>query len=386
MKKMKVLLLLALSSSLLLFGCGSKEESAGDTKETADSTSWETIPTDTKAETEESTAETETEAEEESRDGMVRSVITNEWVAEDVANTRPIAVMLPTDKVAQPQYGIANAGVLYECMEEGEMSRQLGIIEDWQSLEKIGNIRSCRDYYVYWGLEWDPIIVHFGGPFYLADLITRSDVENITGCAVDNTSAAPGANAFFRTDEHAAPHNAYTSGEKLVDAIGAQGYSFTHRPDCYSEEHFQFASEDAPNTLEDAKGSFDATAVDLSKIFTTTKSSFEYDEELGAYKKFIYGNPQIDATTNEQLTFENIIVQNTYYEVRDAKGYLAFKAIDDTRDGYFFTKGKGIHITWIKESDYSPTRYYDDDGNEIVINTGKTFIAVAQDGREVIYN
>ena len=35
-----------------------------------------------------------------------------------------------------------------------------------------------------------------------------------------------------------------------------------------------------------------------------------------------------------------------------------------------FVKGKGVYL-------------YDDQGNEIQLNTGKTYIAVAQDGRDV---
>ena len=35
-----------------------------------------------------------------------------------------------------------------EIMEEGEMSRQMAIIDNWQGLDRIGNIRSCRDYYI----------------------------------------------------------------------------------------------------------------------------------------------------------------------------------------------------------------------------------------------
>ena len=57
--------------------------------------------------------------------------------------------------------------------------------------------------------------------------------------------------------------------------------------------------------------------------------------------------------------------------------------IDNTHDGYYFTKGKAIHIRWEKTSDYEPTRYYDDNGNEIQLNTGKTYIAVAQAGKQV---
>ena len=73
-------------------------------------------------------------------------------------------------------------------------------------------------------------------------------------------------------------------------------------------------------------------------------------------------------------------MQNTYYEVRDDKGYLAFQCHDTTRDGWFFTNGKGIHVNWEKTSDYGATRYYDDAGNEIELNTGKTMVCIVEDG------
>ena len=43
------------------------------------------------------------------------------------------------------------------------------------------------------------------------------------------------------------------------------------------------------------------------------------------------------------------------------------------------TKGKMIHITWEKKDDYLPTTYFDDRGNEITLNTGKTMIFVIQE-------
>ena len=110
------------------------------------------------------------------------SVLTGEAIDPELAKKRPIAVMLPIDKEAQPQYGLSNIDVLYEISEEGNMSRQMAIIQDWQKLERIGNIRSIRAYFVYEALEWDPIIIHYGGPIdYTDDILTRSDVDNING-------------------------------------------------------------------------------------------------------------------------------------------------------------------------------------------------------------
>lgn len=378
--KNRKLLFLSLMTAALVFaaGCGKPEEVV---EEPVQEEIAET-PAPVVEEEEPELEEIETDEVEELPEGMARSSLTGEIVDKNIWTHRPIAIMLPTDKAAQPQYGIGQAGVLYECMEEGDMSRQMAIIEDWHQIKQLGNVRSCRDYYVYWAKEWDPILVHFGGPYYLAPAVQSEDVHNITGCAVNSTSSAPGCNAFYRTSDKPVPHNAYTSGEKLVAQCENLGYNLEHDPNTFVPEHFQYATK-KPNSLEQIPGSFDAKSVSLAKAFPYTKSGFEYDEASGLYKKTLYGNPQKDGATGEQLEFENIILQYTYYETRDAKGYLAFKCHDVEHDGYLITKGKAVHIKWGKTTDYSPTRYYYDDLTEVQINVGKTFIGVVQDDRAV---
>jgi len=318
-------------------------------------------------------------------DEQVNSVYTNEPVPAALASQRPIAVMMPTDKVAQPSYGIGNAKVLYEVMEEGEISRQMAIIDDWQGLSRIGNVRSCRDYYIPIAAEWDSILVHFGGVFYMKDRITAPDINNLSGTSEYGTGGdMPGSDYFFRTSDRKAPHNAYISGENIVKASNSLGYSLSVRPEHYNASHFKFA--EGTNTLEQYAGAIPGNVIDLSNIFTYTKSSFAYNAETGLYYKNLHGKAQVDGLTGAQLTFSNVIIQNTKWSKRDAKGYLAFQMIDSAGDGYYFTKGKGIHITWKKMSDYSPTKYYDDDGNEIQLNTGKTYIGIAQEGRTVLYS
>ena len=316
-------------------------------------------------------------------DEQVASVYTGEPVSSAQASQRPIAVMVPTDKAAQPSYGIGNAKVLYEIMEEGEMSRQMAIIDDWQGLDRIGSIRSCRDYYITLATEWDPILIHVGGVHYMQSKITAPEINNLSAAREYGTGGgAPGSSAFFRSTDKKVPHNAYVSGEGITSACNDLGYSLTTRPEYYNASHFQFAPEG--NTLEQYEGTVPGNTIDLSDIFPYTKSSLTYNPETGLYAKNIHGTAQVDSLTGNQLTFSNVIVQNTKWSKRDNKGYLAFQTVDSTSDGYYFTKGKGIHITWKKISDYSPTRYYDDNGNEIQLNTGKTYIAIAQQGRTLV--
>ena len=266
-------------------------------------------------------------------DEQVPSVYTNEPVPASLASQRPIAVMMPTDKKAQPSYGIGNAKVLYEIMEEGDISRQMAIIDDWQGLGRIGNIRSCRDYYISIATEWDPILVHFGGVFYMKDRISAPDINNLSGVSEYGTGGErPGSGAFFRTSDRSAPHNAYISGEGITNACASLGYSLSVRPEHYNASHFTFAQ--GVNTLEQY-GAAAATAnvIDLSQIFTYTKSAFTYNPADGLYYKSLHGKPQTDGLNGEQLKFANVIVQNTKWVGLDAKGYLAFQNIDNTEGG-----------------------------------------------------
>lgn len=312
---------------------------------------------------------------------MVRSVYTNELIPAAQAQSRPIAIMMPTDKVAQPSFGISQAKILYEIMEEGNISRQLAVIDNWQGLSKIGNIRSCRAYYIPQATEWDPILIHFGGVCYMKDRITAADITNLSGTKEYGTGGeAPGSGYFFRTADRKAPHNAYISADGIAKACAELGYPTGLRNGYYNAKHFTFAN--GVNTLAQyGTSAVTANSINLANIFPYTKSAFAYNAVDGLYYKTIHGMPQTDGLNGQQIAFANVIVQNTKWAALDAKGYLTFQNYDNTEDGYYFTKGKCIHIRWAKTGDYTPTVYYDDLGNEIQLNEGKTYIAITQKGR-----
>ena len=177
----------------------------------------------------------------------------------------------------------------------------------------------------------------------------------------------------------------FTDGERIQKAMERLEYPKEYRADYADAQHFLYSADSDPNTLEQYPDAISAGKVDMSLAYPITNCYFLYNEETGLYDRYQHlsgdvEGPHLDTANNEQLTFKNLIIQNTYYEVRDQKGYLAFQCHDTTRDGWYFTNGKGIHVTWEKTSDYSATRYYDDDGNEIRLNTGKTMICIVEDG------
>ncbi|MCH5342405.1 MAG: DUF3048 domain-containing protein [Acetatifactor sp.] len=312
-------------------------------------------------------------------EGMTRSLLTNEWVDDSVADTRPIAVMIPNEKDAIPQYNLSKASILYEANVEGRMTRLMAIYEDWAALGQIGNVRSLRSYYAYWAFEWDAFLVHYGGPFFINELIDQPTTENVDGMSASDSAA------FYRSTDRKAPHNTYITGSKLLQVIQQKGYSLSYRG-LTDDHHFLFATRSEPNTLtqygEDASP---ATYIDMSGCYPLTRCYFDFNEKDGLYYRYQHlvgdiDTPHIDAATGEQLAFKNILVQKIKSEdLGLSEGYLVFQCHDDTRDGWYFTNGMGIHVTWKKDSDYDATHYYDDNGNEILLNTGKTMICIIID-------
>lgn len=374
MKKTLLFAVLSLSTVLCLCGCGeSKKESDKIEEVTLENTNENTGNTQP--------VDIVVEDDVPPEEGMVRSSLTNEWVTAEVGSLRPLAVMIPNDSSAIPQYNISHADILYECPVEGRLTRLMGIFGDWTNLERVGNIRSCRDYFVYWAFEWDAIYIHAGGPFYIDQVIGRSDTNNI------NALVAP-SGVFYRTSDRSAPQNLYLDGSDIAAEANRLGYSMTPRSGYADSNHFQFTSKSKQNTLEEyASSAVNALTIDLSNAYPVTQTRFEYNAADGLYYRFQQpDNEHVDAATGTQLAFKNVLIQFTYHEVRDDNGYLAFQCADTSRDGWYFTNGKGIHVNWRKTSDYGATRYYDDNGKEITLNTGKTMICIVEDGDTFSYS
>lgn len=105
---------------------------------------------------------------------------------------------------------------------------------------------------------------------------------------------------------------------------------------------------------------------------------FEYNAEDGKYYRFQYGDAQIDELTNEQLSYDNILIQISHWEPYDENGYLNIDTYTGM-DGYYITKGYAIPVTWQKDFEWGATRYYDPNGQEITLNQGKTWVCIVQD-------
>ncbi len=303
------------------------------------------------------------------RDGdKVRSYLTGRLVPSVIGDRRPVAIMLNNIEDAMPMSGVSYADVLYECVVEGGLTRMMGVFENYDDLEKIGSVRSCRNYFVYYALELDAIYCHYGQSSYALPLLEQDNVNNLSGLA------AIGDTVFYRTTDRVAPHNAYASAKGIKKGIEEMGYRENYQSDYIGK--FTFAKDGDPNDLSDAP-SYPATHIEPGYVIN--KPYLEYNETDGKYYRWQYGTEQVDDLTGEQLAFDNVILQYSDWMQVDDKGYLGF----DCHNGgkmIFITRGKAVEGSWVLlGGTQSAVRYYDSDNKEIVLNQGKTLIEIIQD-------
>lgn len=349
MKKRAVMLLAMLAMSTTLLACGNKE-----TDEVAVEGELDTAVEDTTAD--------ETETEEILPEGMYRSELTNELIDESLKNQRPIAVMVDNESIALPHYGLSEADVVYEMMNStmnGRITRFMVLVKDWEKIQQLGSIRSVRPTNVILASEWNAVLCHDGGPFYIDEYIADPSSDNFSGTfsRVDNGKSREYTEYILPGDLEKNFDNSDVSREYTS---------------YYEGPHYQFANEDNPVDLSTVADSFDAKLIDLP--FPHNGSFLEYNEEDQLYYYSEYGKAHVDpGNDNAQLCFKNLLIQSCGFTQYDEHGYMIFDCVSKG-GGYYITNGKGILVSWVKESMTSPTRYYDAEGNEINLNTGKTYV------------
>jgi len=53
--------------------------------------------------------------------------------------------------------------------------------------------------------------------------------------------------------------------------------------------------------------------------------------------------------------------------------------VNTSGTGTYITNGKAVSVTWDKKDPWGPTYYYDEDGERITMNQGKTWVCIVLD-------
>lgn len=203
---------------------------------------------------EEAEAAAESIEETEDSNEMVRSFLTGKLVPESIGRSIPIAVMFNNIEAALPQSGISNAEIVYEAPVEGNITRLLGILEDYQDVERIGSVRSCREYFIYFAREFEAIYMHYGEAVYAVNLLNMSDTVRLSGMGDNGLNySGEGDLVYYRSTDFSAPHNVFTNYEMIQAGIAYKGISTDYSEEYLASGHYQFADDGEIVTLENGE-------------------------------------------------------------------------------------------------------------------------------------
>ncbi len=357
MKKATIYLLLIISI-LLLTGC-KKDKDKDPEDMVPDSQDITITPAATLVPTQ--ALEDNPSEPEVNHDGEIRSSLTGLWVPEEIGRKRPYAIQFSNFKTVRNQWGIGQADIVYEALVEGGITRLLAIGENYTG-DRLGSVRSSRHYFVSIADEYDAIYIHYGKTKYAKAKIAESKINNLDG------ETGIGTTVFYRDKSMNAPHNAFTSLDRILKGIKQKGYKTEH--DENFKPHYSFYKEDT-----DVTTGVTASRVDI-KFSGYNTPYLEYNAEDKLYYRYQFGEVHKDSNTGDQLAFKNIIIQLVKEWDIDRNDYQTMDLEDASGKGYYITNGKLVDITWKKKEADRFMRYYDASGQELTINPGKTYIAL----------
>ena len=309
---------------------------------------------------------------------LITHPLTGLAVDTDLSTKRPVAIMINNIRVSTPQEGIHQADIIYECLVEGGITRLMMISLEYEKLPEVGSIRSARDYYLNFAADYDALFVHAGGSPFAYDSIKERKIQNLDGVNMWDVADT----YFYRSPERlkklSYEHCLVSSGELIAAAVKYKKYR-TELTENF-DYPLDFVSPDQTVSFSDGAQHIHIP-LSISQV-----TDFVYDVESGEYLRYQFnGEKHTENKTGEQLSFKNVMI--LFCKTGAITGDPKYRIDVDTvgeGNGYYAVNGTYTKIRWVKDSNESPIRFYDADGEPLMMNPGKTFISVCPTSIESI--
>lgn len=308
----------------------------------------------------------------------------------DPSNTgrRSVAVVVNNCHAAMPQRGISQADAIYEYQTEGGQTRLLCVFADVNTIPEIGSLRSARILSTDLAAGNNSVFIHFGRNARVPDHISQFGIDHIDGnsCSAGVYSSSNYADGyvelpsglFFWRDavwksQRAIEHTAVTDGRHIFEAIE---YNEINMIDNENNMLFNFV----PGNSADLDNGDPCNSINVYFSGTNDDALFVYDPVTGLYSKSQYGNPQIDETTGTQIAFTNVFV--LYANIQPHGDTTIDAYLEDGGEGWYVSDGRIIPITWSKSGVNDPIIVYNENGQELEVNRGRSYICIVDNDNQ----
>lgn len=290
------------------------------------------------------------------------SPLTGTEVTEE-QSARPLtAVMIENSVDARPQSGLNEAGVVFEAVAEGGITRFATVYQE-NSPEEVGPVRSLRPYYLDWLRPFDPTIAHVGG--------SQKALKSVRDGTWKDMDQFANGKSFWRSTQRKAPHNVYTSFEKIDEYNKNKDYALEEFPELPRKD-----DQKSPTPT--------ASTVSLNISSKLYNSVFTYNPDNNSYLRAQGGAPHLDKS-GKQIEPKVVVVLISSYSIVQEDGSRSAYKTTGSGEAVVFQDGTATPATWSKKDQKSQIELTDSSGAEIKLNRGQTWLTVLGDRSKLSY-
>ncbi|MEK7602981.1 MAG: DUF3048 domain-containing protein, partial [Patescibacteria group bacterium] len=291
------------------------------------------------------------------------SRLTGAQVNPEFNNLPIVASMIENSPDARPQSGLKEAGLVFEAIAEGGITRFMALYQQSGQPAQIGPVRSVRPYYLDIAAAYDAGIAHAGGSSEALNQIRSQGLKDLDQFA--------NSKPYDRVNFRYAPHNLYTSIDKLNELMKAKNFTTSSFVSFVREEGKPVATPTAKTI-----------SIDISSALYDV--GYTYDTATNSYKRSLGGKPHNDGASEAQLSPNAVIALVSDYSIH-SDGVHSVYRMTGSGKAYIFQNGTVIEGTWNKADRKSMFSFLDSAGTPIKVQAGQAWISMVKQASAVTY-
>ena len=287
----------------------------------------------------------------------------------DAASAEVTCIMIENSTDARPQSGLRAAGVVYEAIAEGGISRFMAVYQDTKP-EYLGPIRSARWTFVQFARPYQCGYMHMGGATNAINELKKPGYRDI--------------NAGFYEEKYVsrkisrgryAPHNVYSRFSWIDQLNYSKGWT---------SSVFTPFSRIQPDTINEVENR-DAQNITIKLSGDNSYNpGFTYDPNTNTYLRYHQrGGAHMDKAEDGTLTQinPNVVIAMKVHVIARAGDVNGYKDHETWGEGdcFVFQDGTVTAGKWRRNSIDEQLKFYNSNNEEILLNRGQTWITAYPD-------